>query len=632
MKQYKLMTAQEIANFQIKLNETQIVGIDIESTGLNFLSDTILLIQIKVKDIVYIINTKYMQDRIIKYILDLINCSNKKVVGHNIKFDLKFLYKKYGILITNVSDLMLQETIITNGLGDKYHSLKELVKKYKNIELDKDVRNTFVNFNGTVTEEQYLYSAMDVEYLEDIYDQQCVLIKDSNQDRVKELEDKLIPVIVSMEVDGIGIDREGWAELAASKLVQISASEISLKEEIIQEFANVYKTAIEIAECICIPVKTSKLREYLSASPEGDVRRWLIDNLKLSSPKQLLSIYKFFGIELESADKKTLASLSAKIKAGNVECIDITDKILVYKDLFKKAHAFGEKFLEFVSPVTGRIHTEFSQIGSASGRMTSSKPNLLQIPSDMDYRSKFKPTPGYIFIDIDFSQEELRLIGSISKEKNFIHAYNNNIDIHTMTASLVNKVPIEEVTKEQRRNGKTLNFAMAYGSSEYGLSYNFGFTLDDARKYLKGFEEGYPTLAAFQKILGELILKKGYSCTLLGRRRYFERKVMFTDSREREKYIASVQRELRNHIIQGTGAEILKESLVDIFYNSPFKYGEDFRILLAVHDEILFEARKEIAEEVREYCKNTMQSVEQKYLNGIPALAEAGELSEVWGH
>lgn len=256
----------------------------------------------------------------------------------------------------------------------------------------------------------------------------------------------------------------------------------------------------------------------------------------------------------------------------------------------------------------------------------------MNIPKDQKYRDPFISRPGYKIIAADFSQEELRLMAVVMNISRMIRAFNNGIDLHLATASGLFNVPVEEVTKAQRSRGKTLNFAVGYGSTEYGLYKNFGIPMDEGKELLrKYFEDLYPEYTAFKNVAGKRILEQGWTTTLLGRKRFFEKKVLYTDYREKEREEASIVREGINTIIQGTGADIIKESLVRMFRENPF--GEDnFRILIQVYDEIVCEIKEEYAEEGKEFVKRIMEETEAKYLKGaVPAVVDIA-CEPYWKH
>jgi DNA polymerase-1 len=296
----------------------------------------------------------------------------------------------------------------------------------------------------------------------------------------------------------------------------------------------------------------------------------------------------------------------------------------------KKISSFGADYLKHIHPKDGRIHTDYNQLGTYTGRLSSSKPNLQQIPRSQDYRKAFVAKPGYKLIAVDFSQQEYRLVGAISGEQTIIDAYKAGKDMHAATASIVNNIPIEQVTKEQRNRAKSINFAILYGSTEYGLAFNLQIPVKEARQILENFYSGYPTLKEFKTYMESMIVEKKYSVTVLGRRRYWEDKKVFADGEEYIKYNKTIAKEGFNHTIQGSGADATKIALCNIFYNNPFG-AENLKILLQVHDEIVCEVKEDLVEEGTKFIVEEMEKAIQPFLGEIPAIAEPA-VGDYWIH
>ncbi len=223
-----------------------------------------------------------------------------------------------------------------------------------------------------------------------------------------------------------------------------------------------------------------------------------------------------------------------------------------------------------------------------------------------------------------------------------IEAYLNDLDLHTATTCNLYDIAVDVLqklvdagdpdAKEKRRRGKTLNFAVGYGSTEWGLYKNFNIPIEEGRVLLhKFFTDLYPEIESCKQIVGKKIQQHGYSMTLLGRKRFFEIKNFFPGGyKEAEKYKASVLREGFNHIIQGTGAEIIKKALCRIYYENPF--GDRLKILLQVYDEIVCEAADDIAEDAKLFIENIMLECEREYLNEIVPAKVDGKIRPYWAH
>jgi len=294
--------------------------------------------------------------------------------------------------------------------------------------------------------------------------------------------------------------------------------------------------------------------------------------------------------------------------------------LLDYREKEKKITTYGENYFELIHPITGRIHLDHNQLGTYTGRFAVSR--LHQIPRESDYRHAFIARPGYKIITADLDQAELRLIGADSGEPKFIDAFENKLDLHKLTASILFEKQFGDITKDERQQGKNFNFALQYGTTEYGLAYNFGISIHFARQLLERFYNGYPILAKYLSYLGEKIWENGFCPTMYGRRRYFEKRTLFADAKEMYKYKARMIRELRNHRIQGTCADIIKISMNNLFYENPF--GDNFKILTQIHDEIVTEVKDNYLDEAKEFVKTIMLDAERPFLNGIePAVSIA---------
>jgi len=293
-----------------------------------------------------------------------------------------------------------------------------------------------------------------------------------------------------------------------------------------------------------------------------------------------------------------------------VECL------LKIREQEKLASTYGENFFDNISPITSRIHTEFLNNGAATGRFSSNSPNLQNIPRNSAYRNCFIAEKGWSIITCDYGQAEFRLAGAVSGEDKIIEAYLAGKDMHAATAALVYNKDIHDVTKKERNFGKTINFAVLYGTTAYGLQYNLNIPLAEAQRIVDAFYTGYPKYAKFKEFVENKIMELGYSVTPMGRRRYMSEKPMFMQSWEYNKWIARQKRELVNHIIQGGSADSVKLSLYNIYNENPF--GDKLRILLQEHDEIVSEAHDSIAKDAEQFIVDTMKKSFQPFLGNIP--------------
>lgn len=590
------------------------VAIDIETSGLDFLSDRLLLFQINTGKNIHVINCRKTNIKpIVKYLID----NDILVVGHNIKFDIKFILINTGLLITKIFDTMIAEALIYRGINVWVSSLSSLVEKYCGVTLNKTTRDLFIGADFIeITDEIKKYAEEDVRYLLEIKQKQEDVLKNVvMQDKIANLEFSISPVVAKMEVNGILFDRNFIKVFAEESKNNLKNAREDLLNLIITHLRKNYKqeNINEIFNKLAIKKKVLLFPEKGS----DEFFNYIANSININSSIQIKNLLLYIGLNIKDTNKK------------NLEKIDhpIIESLFRYRGYAKLISSFTEPLQNFIHPATGRIHTDFNQLGAISGRFSASKPNLQQTDTGSNIRRGFKAPQGRKLICADFSQQELRIMAAISGERKLIEAYKNKVDVHSLTASLIFHKNINEVTKEERQKGKSLNFAVIYGSTEYGIRHNFSIELSEARLLLEKFWKGYPAMKQFVEKVGNKIIEKGYSVTMYGRKRYFEIPKIYYSSFEYIKTINHIKRAGVNHIIQGTGADIIKLALLRIFKENPF--GNKLDILLTVHDEIVCEADEDILEEAAEFIKKIMIEVEQPFLGEIPAEVDV-KISEYW--
>jgi len=604
-------TAEEVIQIQNDLEKTETISYDIETTGFDFKEDIILLIQFRINGTTYLINTRTLQDRVTKYILELLLISDKPILAHNAKFDIKFTFEKYGILFKNIHCTMIAEYLITEA-REKYPSYQELGYKYLGEVIDKDTVMKFVEIKETgaeLTQDMLIYGAVDVLWLDEIKEQQLKLIADKNMQKVLNLEMQLIPVVVIMECNGVMIDQEKWMELYEIALTNSD----NLRKEIIDAVWRFCATEIiphepfvDIRDFFLymhIPFKKTKkegkrLEVITFDNPKNMplVEQEFKERLNLASPKQVKKFLQLMGSGVDSTAEKVLVSLAKRLPIAKL--------LLDFRKNYKRVTTYGLEFLANVKE-DGRIYARFNQIGTTTGRFSSRKPNLQNIIKGSEYRSCFIAPEGKKIITADYSQQEFRLAGELSGETAIIEAYQKGMDMHTATASLLFHIPLEEVTSEQRSIGKTVNFAILYGSSAYGLANTLGITTEEAEGFLNKFITGFPKLSKFQKDVKDLVWKIRYSVTPIGRRRGFRKDSFWETTQDMYKFKGSINREGFNHIVQGGSADMLKYALLMMQNDNP--WGDKFKIVMTVHDEIVVEVDEDIAVEAEAFIVNIMK-------------------------
>jgi len=611
-----------LGEFQKDLGLTDIIYLDTETTGLDTLTDKIVLLQVLVNNQTYIFNYRKIDNKFKIYIMELIKNSGKTCVIQNAKYDVKLIKSNLGILLDNVYCTFISEIICTNGKGTKYPGLKYLVKKYANVDIEKGIRLDFTDPNLVLKEEHYEYAADDLKYLKLIRDKQLEEIINSKQEKILQLEMKFLPVLAQMELNGVYLNADKWNGMA--KLYQEKAD---AEEKIVKDFFmdgvdfSKYPNLLEAT--IAIGIFKDKEGKNLRAKKRStelekvkDVtlaKNYIYENLNIDSNVQMKNLLLLSGIEVQD-------TLAATLKK-HYEEFPVTENIVKYREFAKKVSTYGEEFTSRIHPKTGRIHAEYHQYGTASGRLACKNPNMQNIPAISEYRACFEAESGNKFLTIDYSQQEYRIIGEFTGEQNIIDAYNAGKDMHIVTAALVNNIPIEEVTKEQRQAAKAINFGLFYGIDERGLKFRLGITLKEATRIMLAVFGGMPRFVSFRTAFENKVVETGYSVTMAGRRRYFEPRDKFIDGGDYIKYLGKVKREGFNHPIQGTGADMTKLAMCYCHYNNPF--GDKFKLVTQGHDEIGFEVSEDIVIEAAEFAKNEMIKAGEKFIHSMPVEVEA---------
>ena len=305
----------------------------------------------------------------------------------------------------------------------------------------------------------------------------------------------------------------------------------------------------------------------------------------------------------------------------------IIEKILEYRTLMKLNSTYVEGLMPYINENTNRIHSSFHQTITATGRISSTEPNLQNIPTRAELgkqiRKAFKPAPGNVYIDADYSQVELRVLAHISGDENMIYAFNHNEDIHRQVASKILNIPMEEVTKEQRSSAKAVNFGIVYGISDYGLANQIGVSNKQAKEYISQYLEKYNGIKQFMDEIVERAKNNGYVETLFGRRRYIP-EIKSSNYMVRQ-FGARVA---MNTPIQGTAADIMKIAMINV-YNELKQSKISARIVLQIHDELLLEVSENDKEEAKKILKNCMERAKKLVVPLQVELSEGDSWYEV---
>ncbi len=352
--------------------------------------------------------------------------------------------------------------------------------------------------------------------------------------------------------------------------------------------------------------KMKKELENKISSLKQEIYTLAGEEFNINSPKQLgIILFEKLGCPVV---KKTQTGYSTDISVLETLAKDyeIAEKIIAYRQLTKLLSTYVDALIKLVNKKTGRIHTTYNQTGTATGRLSSSDPNLQNIPIrtelGKDIRRAFISEVGNFLYSFDYSQIELRILAHMSGDENLINAFMKGKDIHTITASEIFGIPEEKVTSNMRRAAKAVNFGIIYGMSDYGLSQNLGITRKEAKEYIERYFERYPKVKKFIEELKKSAREKGYVTTLFNRRRYLPG----INSKYRNVREFS-ERAAVNTPIQGSAADLIKVSMIKVqsFIETQFSVA---KLILQIHDELLVEAPKEDREAIVEAIKNIMEN------------------------
>jgi len=502
--------------------------------------------------------------------------------GQNIKFD-AFIMKRFGVSVSPIIfDSMVADYLIN---PDNKHGLDALSERWLNYtpipisSLIGEKKSKQISMRQVDIDVATRYACEDADLalkLKNIL--QIELIKNGITKLANEVEFPLIEVLTDMEHYGVKVDTQSLAE-----------------------------TSDEITKAI----DTMAIEIYELAG----------EQFNIDSPKQLGFIL-FERLQIPGGKKtKTGYSTDVAVLSDLAHIYPIAAKIIEYRQLAKLKSTYLDALPMLVNKKTGRIHTSYNQTVVSTGRLSSTDPNLQNIPIRTDkgriIRKGFIPTSSdNIIISADYSQIELRVMAHISDDTNLIQAFADNLDIHSATAAILNNVPLEEVTSEMRRRAKTVNFGILYGLGSFGLAQRLGIARNEASDIIKNYFKKYPNINQYINSTIELARKQGYVETLLGRRRYFP------DINNKNNNIrTAAERAAINMPIQGTASDMIKIAMVRIFK----RLGEEglkTRMIMQVHDELVFDApRKEVDIAKQLIEKEMTQSLP---LGKVPTAVEIG--------
>ncbi len=404
-----------------------------------------------------------------------------------------------------------------------------------------------------------------------------------------------------------------------------------LKEiEAIDLFTNIDMPTVEVLANMQwngMHVEEEALIEYGKSLKDGidyltnEIYNLAGEEFNINSPKQLGEIlFEKMGLPSKKKTKKGYSTAEDVLEKLRGES-PIIEKILEYRQLTKLNSTYVEGMRPYINPKTKRIHSFFHQTITATGRISSTEPNLQNIPTRIELgkqlRKVFTPEEGKVYIDADYSQIELRVLAHMSKDKHMIEAFVHGEDIHKQAASKVLHKPIEEITKEERSSAKAVNFGIVYGISDFGLAEQLGISKKAAKSYIEQYLEEYSGVKQYMEEVVEIAKTKGYASTMFGRRRYIK-ELASNNYMVRE----FGKRAAMNTPIQGTAADIMKIAMIKV-YTQIKKQNLKSKIVLQVHDEMMIEAPQEEKEQIKQILKQSMESAATLKVPLVAEIAEA---------
>ncbi|MGQ7946299.1 DNA polymerase I [Flavobacterium sp. WC2509] len=510
-------------------------------------------------------------------------------IGQNVKYDLKIL-SNYGVQIKGkLFDTMIAHYLINPDMRHNMDVLSETYLKYspKSIEdlIGKKGKNQ-KSMRDVALEDIKEYAAEDADITYQLKQNfSPILDKAETKKLFDEIEIPLIPVLAAMELEGINLDVPFLQSMSVEMAVESNALE-----------QKIYETAGE---------------KFNLASPKqlGDI---LFDKLKIGGAKQK---------KTKTGQYATGEEVLSYLANDN----EIVRDILEWRQMVKLQSTYIDALPNQVDSKTGRVHTDYMQTVAATGRLSSNNPNLQNIPIRTERGRLIRKAfiardENYTLVSADYSQIELRIIAALSGEENMIKAFQNNEDIHRSTAAKVFNVSLEEVTKEQRSNAKTVNFGIIYGVSAFGLSNQTSLSRKESAELIDAYYTTYPKLKSYMSNQVDFARENGYVQTVLGRRRYLK------DINSANMMVKSgAERNAVNAPIQGSAADIIKIAMINI-HKKLVSENWKSKMLLQVHDELVFDVHNSELEKIQPMIKHEMENA---FKMDVPLDVEIG-LGKNW--
>ncbi|RME86783.1 MAG: DNA polymerase I [Anaerolineae bacterium] len=585
-------TSEALSDLAATLEKAERIAFDTETTSTHAMQADLVGISLAIRPgQAYYIPVGHQTGRnvpleqVIEALRPSMTASQIPKVGHNLKYDFIVL-ARHGLRVTPLAfDTMIAEWLVdpaSRNLGLKNLAFARLGEEMTPIEdlIGKGKKQH--SMAEVAVETVAAYAAADAEVtlrLEEILTKELERV--NGVALFHEIEMPLVPVLAEMEMEGVLLDTGFFRRYS---------------EELQARLAEIEKR---------VYAEVGKTFNLNSTQQLSDV---LFNRLRLTPPDR--------SRKTSSGHYSTSAAVLEAMRGQH----PVVDWVLEHRALSKLKSTYVDALPSAINPITGRVHTSFNQTGSVTGRLSSSNPNLQNIPIRTEegrrVRRGFIADAGNVLLSVDYSQIELRIVAHMAQDQAMLEAFRKGQDIHAATAAAIYGVPLEAVTREQRRHAKAINFGLIYGMSPFGLTRTTDLTLAEAETFVEAYFKQFPGIKRYLDGIRHLAARQGYVETLLGRRRYFpalQRANINRNLRNRE------EREAINAPIQGTAADIMKIAMRRVF-DALRESGLHGKMLLQVHDEIVLECpHRELEETARLVC----HTMENAYPLSIPLLTDA---------
>ena len=578
-----------------------------------------------------------------KIFADFKNAINSKVYGIGIGYSKNYGYQDGKVDISDASEITETFYIPVSHNIDNQLKLDYVVSKLKPVFESSKVKKV----SHDVKIEDCILKSLGIDLEGVVFDTMLAsYIKDSNANTDFDIQcmeqiDHILPTIVSdtkktsVADNNMSVMKDYAGDVISSlfELTKCWSDKLDEKEyNIMTDIEIPLAHVLAGMEITGVSVDTAYLKiltnefDFKISGIEKKIFNLSGEGCNLNSPKQIAHIL-FDKMQLKTTKKrgKSKNSTSAEVLNILAEDYEIARLILEYRKYAKLKSTYTDSLPALIDPKDNRIHTSYNQTVTTTGRLSSSNPNLQNIPIRTEEGNKIrqafvpKDKNNYLILSADYSQVELRILAHVSGDKNLINAFNSGIDVHTITASKVFEVPIDEVTKEMRYKAKAVNFGIVYGQSKYGLAKGLKITAAEADNFINKYFETYPGIKDYMHNMVELVEKQGYVETIFGRRRYLENEINSPNAMIRE----FAKRAAINHPMQGSASDLIKIAMID-FAKAIKDNNLKSRLIIQVHDELVVETAIDELDIVK---KLILESMELKQPLKVPLLIDvnAGE-------